>query len=288
MNIVTDFLDERTYKGLQEHYGDKWLKTLPSLVEDLINEHGWSFVKSLPGGRTAAVLVFETPEGLRVIKLAPDFNRSQAEFAALKIIENNGIGPKVFNLSFLEKEGAKSALISMEFIGDGKSLRQIDNNEVVSDKSLGEFLSTMINCGKQEIDFPLIPIESFILEELKHVRNPGLHGKLEVSDTEKEEAKSILEKFTRDSNIKTWVHGTLHPANLINIEGKIMVIDPRPFYGDYQYDIAELCLKWGSEKNNRRHNLADGITQLESIRQYLTVNTDAVVDWMKVLLATRV
>ncbi len=284
---LSTFLDEKTYSSLQKQCGPDWFETLPELVEDLKNEFSCETIKLLPGGRTAAVLLFYTPHGKKVIKIAPDINRSKAEHAALNIIEKQGIGPKIYKYEQYEKNGVSSSILVTEFLGDGNSLRTSTDKQKITSEAISNLLLKIANCGEQELGIKLTSIESMLLENFQNQNNPGSFGKLEMSNYEIEEVKNLLEDFSNNSSDKTWIHGTLHPGNLIEFRGEIMVVDPRPLYGDKIYDVAEICLKWGSEKNERRHNLEDGISQLKEVQRYISIDIEKAIAWMKVLLVTR-
>jgi streptomycin 6-kinase len=86
-----------------------------------------------------------------------------------------------------------------------------------------------------------------------------------------------------------WVHGTLHPGNLVlDMAGRLYAIDPRPFLADRQYDIAELALKVGSERAGRNHNIDDGLRLLDELAGEMSFDQVRAERWLRVIAASGV
>jgi hypothetical protein len=284
----TDHLiDSATKDGLLGRYGSDWVTGLPELMARLAEDNRWKIIKRLVGGRTACVLIVEAHGRRVVVKVTPDIERSSRELAALGVLSQHAIGPRVLERWIDSRGPGESSVAVLELIGDGQSIRDTPSVRVPP-KEGARLLMEVAICGTIPLPVSLQSLESHLIWRLEKSLGGGLHGAPPATASELEQARRILADLIDSTPDGTWVHGTLHPGNLIAHHGKIWTIDPRPFQGDGAYDVAELALKWGSEREGRAHNLADGLAMLEDLGQHCEFDEQRVLSWMQVIFATGV
>ncbi|MFE5594920.1 phosphotransferase [Streptomyces sp. NPDC056549] len=281
-------LDVKTVRGLTSRYGTQWVERLPDLVGSLIEANNWTLRSHLPGGRTACVLIVETSHGLAVLKVSPDLTRSRREVAALHAMEAHQVGPQVIDYWEESHSETPSSVLLMELLGSGGSIRDCARDNIPVD-TLAKTLRKITKCGECPLEVDLDSLKGPIEKRLTNPEWRGSRGAPRPSEADITDARSIFRDLMA-STAGTWIHGTLHPGNLIFTESRVLAIDPRPFAAGPAYDAAELSLKWGSERNGRRHNLEDGRQLWRDLRPHIgsTVEDAAVDAWMRVLVTTAI
>jgi hypothetical protein len=286
-DLAEEFIDGATREGLLGRYGSEWVTALPALITRLASENGWTIIKRLQGGRRACVLIVETRGSPVVIKLAPDVERTSREVAALKVFSQHGIGPRVLEHWTDDSGPVESSIAALELIGDGTPIRDRPAARV-DPRMIATFLTEVASCGHDALPVELPSLVSHLMWRLEKPLGGGLHGAVPATRSDLEQAQLILSDLIPSSREGTWVHGSLHPGNLILMHEKLWAIDPRPCLGDSEYDIAELAVKWGSEREGRSHNLADGLTLLKRLRHHMSFDEQRAVSWMQVIVTTGV
>ena len=278
------FIDSATRRGLISRYGDQWVTAMPTIIERLTSDNGWQLRARLTGGRTACVLLVEIGTELVVVKVTPDIDRSAREEAALTVLAANGVGPKVLD-HWLDAGGQiGSAVMVLEALGDGTSLRDEPSRNVPA-RALADLLRSVEACGHCPLAVPLQTLESNIAWRLQDPHGGGMRGAPPPTPEELASAKDLLRELTSSPDDGRWIHGTLHPGNLIRVGDAILTIDPRPFRGDSAYDVAELAIKWGSERQSCNHNFDDGIALWRELKSFMHIDEERVVAWMRIILA---
>lgn len=279
---------EATRDGLVGRYGSEWVARLPALMTRLSKEGQWTPIRRLEGGRTACVLLVHIDGAEAVVKVTPDIPRSAREIAALEVLSRKGIAPHVLRHWIDNNDDSlPSSVALLELVGDGRSLRDMSYPNVPTE-DLAALLGVVAQCGREKLPVSLQSLETHLAWRFDKPRGGGLHGAPPVSDSELAEARGVLRDLVATSDPTTWVHGTLHPGNMVVYENRVSTIDPRPFLGDSVYDVAELALKLGSEHEGHPHNLADGLNLMRAIRRHLSFDENRVLAWMQVFVATGV
>lgn len=280
-------IDAATKDGLLGRYGSDWVAGLPDMMARLAKDNKWEIISRLVGGRTACVLIVEVSGQRAVVKVTPDIDRSARELAALEVLSQHATGPRVLQ-QWIDRAGpVESSVAVLELIGDGQSIRDTPTMQVPPE-ALARVLTEVAICGTTPLPVPLESLESHLVWRLDKPRGGGLHGAPPATASELEQARSILTDLIDSTLGGIWVHGTLHPGNLIVRNDKLWAIDPRPFQGDSAYDVAELALKWGSERKGRAHNIADGLVMLKELREHCHFDKQRAISWMQVIFTTGV
>lgn len=280
-------IDVDTREGLLDRYSSDWVTGLPQLVAKLVGDNKWRIVKRLVGGRTACVLIVAVDGRQAVLKVTPAVERSARELAALEVMSQHQIGPRVLQ-QWIDKTGPlESSVALLELIGDGRSFRHMPSAEIPP-AALAGLLSGLAVCAGTPLPVTLPTLQSHLIWRLDKPLGGGLHGAPPSTATELQRARHLLTNLTQTTEGASWVHGTLHPGNLVFQGGKVWAIDPRPFHGDSAYDVAELALKWGSERQGREHNMNDGLVFLEELRKHYAFDKQRAADWMQVIVTTGV
>ncbi|MFJ2274228.1 phosphotransferase [Streptomyces sp. NPDC087866] len=285
MHRADEFVDDMARAWLGERYGAAWVAGLPALMGRLLREHRWTPVRRLTGGCTACVLVVDGPGGRCVVKVTPCVTRSRHEAAALEALGCSGVGPRLLDHWEEPSEVGDVSVLVTQLLGDGSSLRHEGAN-APSVEALGAMLRAVEECGAQALSLRTDTLHDHLGPRLERARGGGLHGTQAPADSELVAARETFHALMSPTP-GTWVHGSLHPGNLVpGADGRLLVVDPRPFAADPAYDAAEVCLKWGSERHGRRHNLADGRALWRRLRHRLDHDGERVDAWMRVLAAT--
>lgn len=285
MHRADEFVDGMARAWLGERYGASWVAGLPELMGRLLRAHHWTPVRRLTGGCTACVLVVDGPGGRCVVKVTPCVDRSPREAAALEVLGRSGVGPRL--LDHWEEPGEVGTLsvLVTQLLGDGSSLRP-EGAQPPSVEALATMLRAVEECGAQVLRGGADTLHDHLGPRLEGARRGELHSARAPEDGELAAARETFRALMSPAP-GTWVHGSLHPGNLVpGTDGRLLVVDPRPFAADPAYDAAEVCLKWGSERHGRRHNLADGRALWRRLRHRLDHDGERVDAWMRVLAAT--
>lgn len=277
-----ELLDDATRNGLRARYGDAWLLNLPAMVRREVARLRLNVDEPLAGGRTACVLRATGPTGAVVLKLTPDLNRSRREEAAVTRLSAAGVSPHLYEAWESELGGIRYHGMLMDLIGDGHSLRD-SPREAPAVPQLAEFLLAIAEAGIEPLGPDLDPVAVHVRHGLDHGQGGGLHGSPPPSAGDTAWASGALVELEVEIG-DTWVHGTLHPANLVvDPAGRIWAIDPRPFRADSGFDVAELALKLGSERLGRSHNLRDGLDFLKQLASAMPFDLSRAEKWLRVI-----
>lgn len=280
-------LDDATHNGLLARYGDAWLLDLPAMVSRETARLHLNIDAPLAGGRTACVLRATGPGGAVVLKLTPDLDRSRKEEAAVARLSSAGVSPRLYEAWESELGGIRYHGMLIELIGDGHSLR--DNpSETPSVQQLAALLGAIAEAGLEPLGPDLEPATVHVRRGLDRGKGGGLHGSPPPSAGDAEWASEVLAELELGIG-NSWVHGTLHPANLVvDPAGRLWAIDPRPFRADSGFDVAELALKLGSEQRGRSHNLGDGLDLLERLASAVPIDLNRAEKWLRSIVISGV
>jgi hypothetical protein len=285
---LDDLLELATQDGIRSRYGDRWLEALPAIVRIESGRHGLEVQEVLGGGRTACVLRVSSPQGPAVLKIAPDVTRSRREEEALVRLAGVGIAPDVLYAAASEEQDARYHAMIIGLIPAGRNLREASPLTILPER-LAQALSRVRDAGRLPLTQPLERIEVHLQSHLERVVSGDRVRQQAIPPIDMAEVQGILDSLAAEGPALTWVHGTMHPGNLVaSNEESLLVVDPRPFLSHPDYDFAESTLKLGSELAGRPHNLEDGMRFAEETARHLPVDLERIRVWMTVLLASGV
>jgi len=244
-------VDAATGDGLCARYGPGWVDSLPALVAQVTAARGLSVLCPLTGGRTACVLKVRRGNHLAVLKLAPDLARSRREEAALRAYAAVGLAPEVLEADEGAVDGVSYHLMLLAFVPGGGSLRECPA-PADAIPALGRLLAGLRDCSATPLTVALPSLADHVYAGLGRAAGGGLHGAAAPTPADVRLAAGLLGELNATTPADHWVHGTLHPGNVLTDGlGRLLAIDPRPFAGDLDYDVAESALKLGSELAGR-------------------------------------
>ena len=291
-----EIMSERTADGIDYWYGPQWRELLSDAVAQELDTLGLVNLGPLDGGVTSSVLKVGRVGGGRdvfgVLKVSPDVPRAVREAAALARLAVGRTAPKIFEAEVRELDGRDVPYFSLmlEHVSGPGTLRDIDCYPQNFYQDIGKALEEVEKCGRQPLDCDVPLVEDFLTAALtRSDRMVGAHGLDRVPyQRELDATLLLLDDLVRTLGESNWVHGEVHPANILVREGGVTLIDPRPMTGDPLYDVASICLKAGSEMHGRRHNLTDGFQMMQNLRGFLDFDADRVYAWMRVILTSGV
>jgi len=286
-----------TVTDLVHDYGaariSPWLTALPSLVTAAAADWQLTVTGALPAGCASCVLLVQSAPGspaagrTAVLKITPDIDRSRRELAAAAEYAATGCGPRVLAAGHDHAAGAYLALL--EHLPGPGTLRDTPSPGTRQLRAaLRDVLAAVRAAGQQPVTEPLPDLDGMLHARLAQRRtDPDRYGP-PATDPQRAHAAAVLTDLRPGIPAGVWVHGDLHPGNLLWTEtGRLAVIDANPHHGDPAYDLAVLLLKRRRHTDAHPADMAAAVRDARRLAVLTGHDPDRVLAWMVVETAGR-
>ncbi|WP_418960318.1 aminoglycoside phosphotransferase family protein [Streptomyces tritici] len=219
-----------------------WCARLPALVADLADRWDLAVVEAGGGGTSRVFRCAKRDTGASVwLKLTPDPTIAREEAEALRVWEAT---PSMVTL--LAEDLTVGALL-LEHVEPGVQVAQRAWDLAEVGALLRDLrASPMPAPGERSVLRPLSHRVDFVFD-LADRRLAAAHGKDPAAAAVLRQARAAALELAADGPVGL-VHGDLHPANVLSGPGgRLVAIDPRPAWGDPDFDAVDWVLEGAAD-----------------------------------------
>jgi streptomycin 6-kinase len=213
--------------------------------------------------------------GEAVLKLAPDVARAHRETSAQRRFGDAHVAPPVLMQGTIDTPAGALAVTVTELVGDGKNLRQTLPVTATIDQ-IADLVATIERCGQTPLPIPLPRVTDHLSSRIDRPT-----ARLRPSDVRA--ARRMLDDLGGHTDGR-WVHGSLHPGNIVILGQRLASVDCNPMLGDWAYDVAEVSLKWGHGTTSHPADVDAALAQATLLCRMVGADFDRVAAWMQLLI----